>query len=205
MYHLKHSYFFPLNLVCALGLPGHRVGKALEKENPDTAVAFDFEWINAKRVAQLTDGKEAHRQVVNKWTDVRAWVCLLQRWKRTDWSLVRLGSSASGTRPAARPRLSMIRNKRRICWRRSKFGKKSVCLAKAQQSRRRQSGSRLRRSSVHSEFPPSGPPSTIPWRTGRRFSNVGNNRSTFKLVQRICVTRFVEQQLATHGIGDHEE
>ena len=34
------------------------------------AAAFDFEWTNAKRIAQLRQRQNGHRPVVNKWTTV---------------------------------------------------------------------------------------------------------------------------------------
>ena len=52
----------------------------VENENPDAAAAFDFEWMNAKRTAQLGQGQNWYRPVQNKWTDVCAWVYRLKRW-----------------------------------------------------------------------------------------------------------------------------
>ena len=42
----------------------------METESPDAAVAFVFERMNAKRIAQLGQGQKGHRPVQNKWTDV---------------------------------------------------------------------------------------------------------------------------------------
>ena len=67
----------------------------VENENPDAAAAFDFEWMKAKRIAQLRQEQNGHRPVQNKWTDVCAWVYRLKLWRLTDWSWVKLGSSAS--------------------------------------------------------------------------------------------------------------
>ena len=38
----------------------------VENENPDEAVAFDFELMNAKRIAQLRHGQKGHQPVQNK-------------------------------------------------------------------------------------------------------------------------------------------
>ena len=46
----------------------------VENDNPAVASAFDFEWMNAKRIAQLKQGQKGHRPVQNKCTDVCAWV-----------------------------------------------------------------------------------------------------------------------------------
>ena len=73
-----------------------RVRSWAENENPDAAAAFDFEWMNAKRIAQLRHSqKKKYRPVLSTWTDVCAWMCRLQRWRLTDWSWVILGTSAS--------------------------------------------------------------------------------------------------------------
>ena len=64
-------------------------------DDPDAAVAFDFEWLYSKRIAQLGQGQRGHRPVQSKWTDVCNWLCRLKRWGMTDWSWVKLGSSAS--------------------------------------------------------------------------------------------------------------
>ena len=40
----------------------------VENENPAAAAAFDFEWMNAKRIAQFRQGQNGHRPVQNKWT-----------------------------------------------------------------------------------------------------------------------------------------
>ena len=64
-------------------------------DDPDAAVAFDFEWLYSKRIAQLGQGQRGHRPVQSKLTDVCNWVCRLKRWGMTDWSWVKLGSSAS--------------------------------------------------------------------------------------------------------------
>ena len=94
----------------------------------------------------------------------------------------------------------------RTCWHRSKFVKKEWVSREGSTEPQTQIGSAVEATAVCTpSSPPSGPPSTIRWRTGRRFSNVGNNRTTFKHVQRIFATRFAEHQSATHGIGDHEK
>ena len=37
----------------------------VENDNPVVAAAFDFEWMNAKRIAQLKQGQKGHRPVQN--------------------------------------------------------------------------------------------------------------------------------------------
>ena len=78
------------------------------KVNPDAAAAFDFEWMNAKRVAQRKQGQKGHRPVQNK--DACAWVFRLKRWRMTDRSWVKLGSSASRT---ASSEIAVIDDQRR--------------------------------------------------------------------------------------------
>ena len=75
----------------------------VENENPDAAAAFDFEWMNAKRIAQLRQGQRGHRPVQNKLTDVCNWVCRLKRWR-----ILLLA------RPAGRSRSSMIRERQKL-------------------------------------------------------------------------------------------
>ena len=56
------------------------VRSLVENENPDSPAAFDVEWMNAKRIAQLRQGQKGHRPVQNKSKDVCAWVYRLKRW-----------------------------------------------------------------------------------------------------------------------------
>ena len=67
----------------------------VENENPDAAAAFDFEWVNAKRIAQHRRGKRAFRPVWNKWSTVCDWVYRLKQWGRIDWSPLRVGRPAA--------------------------------------------------------------------------------------------------------------
>ena len=96
-----------------VGAPVEWVRSWVENKNPDAAEAFDFEWMNAKRIAQHSQGQKGHRPVVNKRTDVCARVYRLKRWGMSDGSWVKLGCSSSRT-VSSGSRSSMIRDGQKL-------------------------------------------------------------------------------------------